>query len=91
MTYSARNRFRVFFTRGATAGFAALALAAGFASGRATVSASAPLPQASTTKQASLLRVPFWNTWLNSAGWSSRAVRGKEAGRMVPTLGVTSG
>ena len=45
MTSSARNRFRVFSTRGATASFAALALAAGFAGGRATVSASAPLSQ----------------------------------------------
>ncbi len=44
MTHSARDRFRPFSTGAATASLAALAIAAGFAGGRATVSASAPLP-----------------------------------------------
>jgi len=44
MTDSARNRLRPYSVRAVTAGVAALAVAAGFAGGRATVSASAPLP-----------------------------------------------
>jgi Do/DeqQ family serine protease len=44
MTDSARHRFRPLSVRAATAGVAALAVAAGFAGGRATVSASIPLP-----------------------------------------------
>jgi Do/DeqQ family serine protease len=44
MTDSARHRFRPLSVRAATAGVAALAVAAGFAGGRATVSASSPMP-----------------------------------------------
>lgn len=43
MTDTARHRFRP-LSRAAAAGFAALAVAAGFAGGRATVSASSPMP-----------------------------------------------
>jgi serine protease Do len=44
MTDTARHRLRPFSVRAATAGVAALAVAAGFAGGRATISASSPLP-----------------------------------------------
>jgi Do/DeqQ family serine protease len=58
---SARHRFRVFSVRAATAGFGALALAAGFAGGRATVSASAPPPPVTAQVAAAPSALPSYS------------------------------